>query len=525
MGLISRFLKLFERRDLSVTDDRAWGVGSMDTAAGTTVDHDKAVGLSEIFAAVKNCAEDLAALPFPTYRRGPDGSRERIDDHYTQELLEDAPNPYMTGQEMREALQGQVELRGNAYAEIERDGAGRPVRLWPLRADCVEPFMSPEGALFYAVRWHREDPKTRPEGRILPARLVWHLHGFGSTGLMGCDPITTHREGIGHALAMQEYGARFFRNGSRPGGVLQHPGKPSPEARKNLRESWELAHSGLQQAHRVALLEEGITWQQVSIAPENAQYIESRKMKVSDAARIWRYPAHMLGDMSASTNNNIEQQALEYVSYTLLPRAKRIEGRVRLSLLADTERRSVFVEHLFAGLLRGDAKTRFEAYSLGRQWGWLSVNDIRRLENMNSIGPDGDIYLSPLNMVPADQASAAVAQADGPLERMLEAVASNGRSLEAMEQRMTRWADEPRVSVTVPERHTTVNVQPASVRVEPRFEFEPPAVHVAVPPPEVRVDVAAPQVTVQHPTGAAQRVFRDAAHEIERTETVYEFAS
>lgn len=430
MGWWQRIKARFAQRDMSPSDPRAWTSFSglaEETSAGVKVDHDRALGLAEIYSAIRACSEDLAAMPLLTYRRGADGSRKREDDHITAALLEDSPNPYMTGQDLREALGGQVELRGNAYAEIERNGAGRPVRLWPLRADRTEPFLGDKGGLYYRVGWGGGIRQNEPGGIILPARLVLHLHGFSSNGIMGYDPIALHREGIGNALALQEYGARFFGNGSRPGGVLSHPGKVSPEAKKAMKESWELTQGGLKQSHRVALLEEGVTWTAIGISPEHAQFIESKKLKVSDAARIWRYPSHMLGDLERSTDNNIEQQALEYVIYTLLPRAKRIEGRVRLSLLAENERRSVFVEHLFAGLLRGDLKARYEAYQIARQGGWLSVNDIRRLENMNSIGPEGDIYLSPLNMVPAGMADAGakalVAGKTGPeQQRMLELV-------------------------------------------------------------------------------------------------------
>lgn len=402
MGIRSFVKNLLEKRNLSASDPRAWTdlSGLQETAAGVSVSHDKALTLSAVYAAIRAPVEDLAAMPLLTYRRAANGDRMRDDSHYLFKLLHDSPNDYMTSQDFREALGGQVELRGNAYAEIERDGSGRPVKLWPLRADSVQPMIGANGTLFYQISSGANQRQNKPGGVMLPQRLVLHLHGWSSNGIVGYDPIAIHRETVAHGLALQEFGSRFFGNGSRPGGILVHPGKLNDQSRKNLRESWEIAHRGLTQSHRVAVLEEGIKWEQVGIAPENAQYIESRKFTVSDAARIWRIPPHMIGDLDRATFSNIEQQALEYVSYSLIPRAKRWENRISFSLLSD-EQSSVFVEHQFAGVLRGDIKTRFDAYAIARQWGWMSANDIRRLENMNALGSEGDIYLSPLNMIPA----------------------------------------------------------------------------------------------------------------------------
>ena len=420
MGILSR---IFERRDMSPADPRAWGGVGLDTSSGVRVDHDRAIGLAEVYAAFRAVSEDLGALPLPAYARQQDGSRRRADEHWIAELVDDQPNPLMSSQEWRESMQGQAELRGNSYSEIERNGAGRPLALWPLRTDRTEPFVGAQGGLYYRIG--HSGRQAGAGGVILPARNVLHLRGFSSNGLIGYDPIQVHREGIGHALALQEFGSRFFGNGSRPGGILTHPGRLKDDTKKKMRESWELAHKGLAQSHRVAILEEGVKWEAVGFSPEAGQYIESKKLKASDAAKIWRIPPHIIGDLDRATFSNIEQQALEYVIYSLLPRAKRFEKRIRLSLLDDRERRTVFVEHLFEGLLRGDVKARYEAYALARQWGWMCVDDIRRLENMSPLpNGQGQIYISPMNMMPADQ----VGQDQPAAARATQLVAQLGRN-------------------------------------------------------------------------------------------------
>jgi len=301
----------------------------------------------------------------------------------------------MTAMAFRETLQGHLGTWGNAFAEIEWGPDGYVRALWPLRPDRVQ-----VGRINGEVAYRLRLPNG--ENVVLPGFRVLHIPGFGFDGLVGYSPVQLARESIGLAMATEEYGARFFGNGANPGGVLKHPNKLSATAQDNLRKSWNEMHSGLSNQHRIAILEEGMDYVRVGIPPDDAQFLETRKFQVVEIARWFHVPPHMIGDLDRSTNNNIEQQSLEFVTYSLGPWLTRWEQNCKLKLLLPAERGTYFVEHLVAALVRGDIQTRYNAYAVGRQWGWLSADDVRESENMNPL-PDGqgDIYMIPLNMVPA----------------------------------------------------------------------------------------------------------------------------
>jgi HK97 family phage portal protein len=333
----------------------------------------------------------------------------------------------MTSMELRETLVGHLALRGNAFAEIQRDQGGRAMALWPLRPDKVE-VKRVNGQLRYIV-----DVPGEPVPQGLFANQVMHLRGLGYDGLIGYSPVAMARQAIGLALATEEFGARFFGNGAKPGGVLEHPGKLSKEAHDRLRKSWENRHQGLENAHRLAILEEGMKLHEVGIAPEEAQFLETRQFQTREIARMFRVPPHMLADLEGGASYaSIEQMSLEFVIYTLTPWLVRLEQAIYRDLLTEAERRSYFARHLVAGLLRGDIKSRYEAYAQGRQNGWLSANDIRELEDMNPV-EGGDVYLVPLNMVPADQVGAS--QGSGAGDQGAEDQEPGARAAGEVEQR------------------------------------------------------------------------------------------
>jgi len=399
MGILSA---LFERRSL---EDPAQPITSSTviealsgppSVTGRHVTPDSAMRVSAVFACVRVLAETISSLPLHVYRRLDGGGKERDPEHPLYRVLHDLPNPEMTSVELRENLVGHVALRGNAYCEIERDGEGNVRALWPLRPDRVR--VEPRnGRRYYVV----DVPGGPPQG--LEPEKVWHIRGFGTRADSGLSPIACARESVGLALATEEYGARFYANDSRPGGVLKHPGKLSPEGAKNLKQSWEAAHGGLSNAHRVAVLEEGVEWQAIGIAPEDAQYLEMRQYQVLEIARLFRVPPHLIGDLSRATYANIEHQSIEFVTHTIRPWLVRIEQAIARDLFRENERSTWFAEHLVDGLLRGDIQSRYNAYAQARQNGWMSANDIREIENMNPVD-GGDIYLVPLNMVPAEDA-------------------------------------------------------------------------------------------------------------------------
>ncbi len=398
MGFVASLIAP-ERRETTLRDPARWLLdwvsGGTPSASGKHVNETLALSYSAVYACVRVIAETIASLPWIVYRRLPDGGKERAVSHRLYSILHDAPNPEMTRVEFVETIVGHLELWGNAYAEIESDGSGRVTALWPLRPDrmtVLEP-TSERGRMYvYALADGSQTALT--PGKIL------HFRGLGGDGRFGYSPIRLAREAIGLGLAAEEFGARFFANDSRPGGVLQHPGRLSESAAKRLKESWEDLHRSLTNKHRVAILEEGITWQSIGIPPEDAQFLETRKFQTEEIARIFRVPLHKIQNLDRATFSNIEHQAIEFVVDTVRPRCVRLEQRVNQQLFSDTFRQTHFSEFLLDGLLRGDIKSRYEAYQSARYAGWMTTNEIRERENLNPID-GGDALWMPVNMANA----------------------------------------------------------------------------------------------------------------------------
>ena len=302
----------------------------------------------------------------------------------------------MTSFVLRETLMAHLLLWGNAYAQILRDGRGKVLGLYPLLPDKMEVSRdSRTGEIYYIyTRTTEENPNFKDKGQIrLRKEDVLHIPGLGFDGLVGYSPIAMAKNAIGIALATEEYGAAFFKNGARPGGVLEHPGVLKDPSK--LRESWHAVYGGTMNTGRIAVLEEGVKYQQIAIPPEEAQFLETRKFQIDEIARLYRVPPHMIGDLEKSSFNNIEQQSLEFVKYTLNPWVVRWEQSLQKALLTDKEQKEYFIRFKVDGLLRGDYKSRMEGYAIGRQNGWLSANDIRSLEDLNPIEGEegGDLYL------------------------------------------------------------------------------------------------------------------------------------
>ena len=365
------------------------------SSSGVAVTPDTALALSAVYACVKVLAESIASLPLVVYRRRADGGRTRATDHPLYALLHDAPNRWQTSVEWREMMMGHLALRGNAYALIVDDArSGRITGLVPLDPRRVRPFATPDGGIAY--EWL---PDAGARTILLP-REVLHLRGLTKDGIVGLSPIEEARETIGLGLAAQEYGARLFANDAQPRGILKTGEVLGDDATRALLKAWEERHRGASNAHRIAVLEGGMEWVQIGMTNEDAQFLELRRYQDTDVARLFRMPPHKIGILDRATFSNIEQQALEFVQDALLPHVRRWESRLTLSLLSDDDRRTHYVEFVMDGLLRGDFASRMAGYAVGRQWGWLSVNDIRRMENLDPVA-DGDVYLAPLNMAPS----------------------------------------------------------------------------------------------------------------------------
>ncbi|MBU2548373.1 MAG: phage portal protein [Proteobacteria bacterium] len=350
-------------------------------------------------AAVNRCvrilAETIASLPLQVYERMTDGGRRLAVNHPLYDVLHRRPNAYQTSYEFRELIQGALLLWGNAYAEILRDGQGRVKEVRPLITDRMKVAVD-NGRVVYAY--------TKPDGQQVQvsSQRVLHLRDMSFTsGVMGTSRVNQCCDCIGLARATEEYGSRFFSNNARPGGILTTEKHLTPESKARLKEQWESAHASLSNAHRVAVLEDGLQWTQIGMTSQDAQFLETRRFQIKDIARIFGVPLHMLGDNEHNTYNNAEHQSMEFVAFTVRPWLVRWEQTLQESLLSESDRKRFFIEFNVDGLLRGDAKSRFESYALGRQHGWLSVNDVRRLENMDPVS-GGDNYLQPVNMAPVN---------------------------------------------------------------------------------------------------------------------------
>ena len=369
------------------------------TTSGKPVNEITAMQTTAVYACVRILAETIASLPLHIYKYT-DFGKERVYKHPLYYLLHDAPNPEMTSFVFRETLMTHLLLWGNAYAQIVRDGTGRPIGLYPLSPKQIDVDRDDRGELFYTYRKNNDDnPALKEYGTyILSRKDILHIPGLGFDGLIGYSPIAMAKNAVGMTLACEEYGASFFANGASPDGVLEHPGILKDPAK--IRESWNAVYRGSHNAHKVAVLEEGMQFKKIGINPEEAQFLETRKFQINEIARLFRIPPHLVGDLEKSSFSNIEQQSLEFVKYTLDPWVVRWEQSLAQALLMPSEQGKYFVKFNVDGLLRGDYASRMNGYSTGLQNGFLSPNDVRELENMNLI-PDeegGNLYLINGNM-------------------------------------------------------------------------------------------------------------------------------
>jgi HK97 family phage portal protein len=390
--------RLFSLSDMDKAMDLL--VVGRETATGVKVTNNTALNCVPYFAGVRLISETIGQLPLIEYRRLEPRGKERATDRILYRLLHDAPNPEMSAISFKETMQGHLITWGNAFAEIQWNPDGYPEALWPLRPDMMRVGRDEvTKEIIYAYRL--------PDGTTvrLPAYRVFHIPGFGFDGLIGYDTIYLAREAIGMALAMEEYGARFFGNGANPGGVLEHPNVLKQDAQDRLRKNWNDMHQGLSNQHRIAILEEGMKYHQVGIPPENAQFLESRKFQLGEIARLLHIPPHMIGDLERATFSNIEHQAIEYVTHTITPWFVRWEQTCNRKLLLPFERGVFFFEFLSDALLRGDTAARASFYKELFYMGAMSPNDIREKENLNPIDDDGaDKYYVQQNMIPMELA-------------------------------------------------------------------------------------------------------------------------
>jgi len=377
------------------------------STSGKPVNERSAMQMTAVYSCVRILAEAVAGLPLHLYKYTESGGKAKATDHPLYLLLHDEPNPEMSSFVFRETLMTHLLLWGNAYAQIIRNGKGEVVALYPLMPNKMTVDRDSNGQLYYTYQRSNEEAHTMEGSSVkLKPSDVLHIPGLGFDGLVGYSPIAMAKNAIGMAIACEEFGAKFFANGAAPSGVLEHPGTIKDPSR--VRDAWQSQFGGSSNSGKVAVLEEGMKYTPISISPEQAQFLETRKFQINEIARIFRVPPHMVGDLEKSSFSNIEQQSLEFVKYTLDPWIIRWEQSMMRVLLSLDEKKEFFIKFNLEGLLRGDYQSRMNGYSIARQNGWMSANDIRELENLDRIPAEqgGDLYLINGSMLPLGSAGA-----------------------------------------------------------------------------------------------------------------------
>ncbi len=372
-----------------------WLRGGHETAAGVHVTPDSSMRLSAVWACVRIRSEDVGKLPLYLYSKLPGGGKEKATAHPLFKLIATQPNKYQTAFEFKQLMQAWLDLNGNAYALKEFDARGNIIALWPLNPMWVTVLRVPTSwQLFYTIKIPGKEAET------LPAEGIVHLRGLTLDGFTGLSPIAYHRETIGLAIGAQRYGASFFGNSAQPNGALKVPHVLSADAADKLRADWERKFKGPENGNRLAIFDGGMEWVATGMTNTDAQYLEARKFQNNQIYSLFRMPPHKAGELERSTNNNIEHQALEYVTDCLMTEFVRWEQTLARDLLTEKEQQTYFFEFMTAALMRGDYVSRTTSYATMRTWGIMCANDIRDLEGLNPI-KDGDIFLQPLNMIEA----------------------------------------------------------------------------------------------------------------------------
>lgn len=350
-----------------------------------------ALRTSAVYACVRVISESLAQIPCSVYERTGTNSRKLASDTPQHALVHTAPNAYQTPFVFKQMMGAQCSMWGNFFAPVIRSKGGDPLELAPVQARDV--------TVNFDVATRRK--RVKVGGMLLDDAEVIHIPALGWDGLVGLSPIAQARNAIGNALAADEFMRNFVENGTKLAGVLEHPGTLGEDALKHLRDSWTSIYAGSLNAGKVAILEEAMKFKELTMPLEDAQFIESRKFSVTDIARIFRVPPHMIGDLEKATFSNIEHQSIEFVTHTLMPWLVRIEEEFNRKLFTAAERSRFYVKFNVDALQRGDMKTRFEAYRIGREASFMCPDDIRALEDMDPI-PDGKGagFIEPLNFKP-----------------------------------------------------------------------------------------------------------------------------
>jgi len=366
------------------------GLGGSNT--GVRVDEQTALTFSAVYACVRVLAESVASLPIHVMKRENNGNVVTDRTHPVYNLIARRPNKIMTSYTWRNSLMANLCLQGNSYYIIERDSAARPTQLIYVSPEDVDVKYT-KGEVFYSIK-NYDTPFT--------ADNILHFMGLGYDGIKGKSVVELHRDTIGLSIAANKYGGSFYGNAATPSGILKHPGKLTQEAAERLRNSWNNKYAnGPSNAHKTAILEEGMEFKSISLSPQDADFLNTRKFQIAEIARLFRVPPHMIQDLDRATYSNIEQQSIDFVMHTLRPYLVNLEEEMNRKLFRENEQDSLYIKLNVAGLLRGDSAARADYYREMSSIGVLSINEIRRLEELNDLpGDAGDKHYYPLNFAP-----------------------------------------------------------------------------------------------------------------------------
>ncbi len=400
MGFITKLLEKRSFENQSWIND--WVRGKdypIESYTGVDVSPENAIKYSAVLACGRLLSETIASLPLFLYKRLPNNGKEKATDHSLYKILHTQPNSEMTSFAYREMMIWHILFWGNSYSYIQSTAGEEVLELLPLLPWKMVVSRT-ESGLIYKYRMSDNTEK------IFPAERILHIPGMSFNGIIGKSLLSCAREAVGLGMALEEFGAKFFGQGTQFGGFLETDKKSiDAKAYANLRSSLKEKYQGLSNSHRLFILEDGMKYKQNLIPPNDSQWLESRKFQVIDVARIFNVPLHLIQELDRATFNNIEELGIGYVKYSIRPWLVRIEQAETIELLSEAERDNYFIEHLVEGLLRGDIKTRYEAYNIARLGGWMNMNEIRSKENMNPVpGDQGEDYWMPLNYITTKQA-------------------------------------------------------------------------------------------------------------------------
>ena len=354
-------------------------------------DTDKALTLTAVWCAIRLLAESVSSLPVSVYSKQANGDKLEDSKSPIYNLVKFKPNYYQNKITFFEFIMLSICTEGNSYVQIVRNNSGTPVQLICLSPSDVTVVIN-DNELFYQV----------DGGSVLDSSDVLHFKTITDDGVTGLSPIDQCAKALNWGVSLEEFGSTFFSNGAKPSSILQTDRALSDTALQRLKTSFNNNYGKLKNSNSTIVLEEGLTFKPISISPEQAQFLSSRQFSIEEVARIFNVPPHMLKDLSKSSFNNIEMQSQEFVTYTLMPYITRIEQEMNLKLFRTNELGKTFVEFNVNGLLRGDVKSRTEAYKTAITNGYMSINEVRQKENLNSI-EGGDKHFMQMNMTTIDK--------------------------------------------------------------------------------------------------------------------------